>query len=116
MHRLILSAVCLSTLLVGCGSSSNNDTGTLAAACESASTDLCNRASSCGKLSQLGFSSVSACISYLESASACSTKVCPSGTTYNSSQASTCLSDIQNGPCGSGLATSCGSGYSNLCK
>ena len=115
MHR-ILSLLCLSALVGGCGSSSSNDTGTLATACESASTALCTRASSCGLLSHLGFSSVSDCVTYLESASACSTKVCPSGKTYNSSQASTCLSDIQKGACGSGAPASCGSGYSSLCQ
>ncbi len=114
MRRRILSVLCLSALLVGCGSSSPSDTSTLAATCESASNALCTRASNCGLLSSLGFSSVAACVTAAENLAGCSTKVCPSGTTYDSSVASNCLSDIQKGACGSGEPGSCASGY--LCR
>jgi hypothetical protein len=115
MRPFILAVLCLSALCVGCGgSSSNNDTSTLAATCESASNALCNRASKCGLLSNLGFSSVAACVTAAENAAGCSTKVCAAGTTFDSSVASNCLTDIQNGACGSGEPGSCTSGY--LCR
>ena len=112
MRRLILGVLCLSALGCGSGSSNSYDTSTVVAACDSASTALCNRASTCGKLASLGFASVSACVAYAENLAGCSTLVCPSGTTYSSSLASTCLTDIQNGACGSGKPAAC----SDLCQ
>ncbi len=115
MRQSILAVLCLSALSVGCGgSSTSNDTSTLAATCESASNALCNRASQCGLLSSLGFASVAACVTAAENAAGCSTRVCPTGTTFDSSVASNCLTDIQNGACGSGSPGSCASGY--LCR
>jgi len=75
-------------LLAGC---SSTDTGTPAAACNSAISAVCNKASSCNSL---GTISVQECITVGESAANCATASCGVGKTYNSSAASQCISDI----------------------
>ena len=91
--RFALAFVCLSLLVGACGS---NDTSSPAAACNSLANTICNKASQC---SLLGTTSVSTCVTNFETQASCSTQMCPSGKSFNSSAASQCLSDIGNESC-----------------
>jgi len=101
--KVMLTVVGLSAGLAACGGSSSNTYSSYSTACVAEATDLCNRASRCGIISS---GSVNTCITDFETAYACSAG-CPSGMTFNSAQASTCINDVNSGACGSGVPTSC---------
>jgi hypothetical protein len=92
MHRL-LAAVCLVFALAGCGGA---DTSNPVAACNSGITAACNKASSC---SLLGTTTVDECITAGEAAVGCSGATCRAGTTFSSTIANQCISDINNESC-----------------
>jgi len=106
--RSLLVAASLAALLSACGS----DTSNPVAACNSFASAICNKASSCN-VSGI----TSACASNLEAGLGCSTAACPSGQSFDSGAASSCISainglsctdagnDLENGT----LPSSCGS-------
>ena len=102
--KVMLTVVGLSACLAACGGSSSTTFSSYTAACQAEATDLCNRAVRCGVISS---GTLNTCISDFEMNYTCSTG-CPGGETFNSAQATTCVNDINNGACGSGLPTSCG--------
>ncbi len=83
--RFVIPAA-FALLLFACSSS---DTSNPSAACNSALSAVCNKASSCNGL---GTISVSECISL--GSSSCTNAACPSGKTFSSSAASQCINDI----------------------
>jgi hypothetical protein len=91
--RHLLAAFCLVVALAGCGGA---DTSNPVAACNSGITAACNKASSCNLL---GTTTVDECITAGEAAVGCSGAACPAGTTFSSSVANQCISDINNESC-----------------
>ena len=88
--RRFLAAASLSALLSACGS----DTSNPVAACNSFATAVCNKATSCN-LSGI----TSACANNLEAALGCSNAACPSGQSFDSGAASSCVSAINGLSC-----------------
>jgi hypothetical protein len=87
---LMLAGLC--AVAVGC-SSSNGDP---ASACNNAVNTICNKLSSCNSLNG---STVAQCITAAEAAATCATRTCPSGTSFDSNLATTCINDINNASC-----------------
>jgi hypothetical protein len=84
---------------VGCGSSSNDSSGgtleTFSAYCVAGANAYCTRLYQCEPSTFPG--SVASCEATPDEN--CGPKTCPAGTTYNSSNASTCVTAYQNEPC-----------------
>ena len=93
--RLVIAVLCASVALAGCGSSST-DTSTPQAACNSFVSTTCNRLYACSS-SLPG--TAATCTTAAELRLGCANAACPSGTTYSSSAASQCLSDVNNESC-----------------
>lgn len=98
--RKLLVVVGLSLGAVAC--SSGPDTSTPVAACNSTASAYCNKLSSCSALGT--GQSVTTCISATEIALSCSTQSCPSGTTYNSANAATCINNYSAQSCADAIA------------
>jgi len=94
--RRLLVAVGVSALAAGCGTSST-DVSTPVAACNSFVSAGCNKASSCSLLTT-GVT-VSQCITTAEAAASCSTRSCPTGTTYDSAAATSCINNLNAQSC-----------------
>jgi hypothetical protein len=88
--RSLLLAASLSVLLSACGS----DTSNPVAACNSFASAICNKASSCN-VSGI----TSACANNLEASLGCSSAACPSGQSFDSGAASSCVSAINGLSC-----------------
>ena len=100
MHRLKIVLV-LAAALSGCGSGSGStNTSDPVAACKSVFTTLCNKLFQCNA-SGAGqvYGSASACASSLGAGCSSGNASCPSGTSYNSGNASTCINDYGNESC-----------------
>ena len=98
MHRLTFPLV-LTIALAGCGSGSN-DTSDPVAACKSVFTTLCNKLFQCNGASAAQiYGSASACASNLGAGCSSGNASCPSGTSYNAGNASTCINDYGNESC-----------------
>jgi len=91
MRRLLMLAG-LCAVAVGCSSG----TGNPADACNTAANTICNKLSSCGSLNGI---TVAQCVTEAETAATCSTRTCPSGTSFDSNLANTCLNDINSASC-----------------
>jgi hypothetical protein len=110
--RRVLAALCLSAVLAACSSDSNGSTDNPVEACNSFSSAVCNRFFACDATAAANvYGNVTACISDVSAQASCSTASCPTGKTFNSSQAQTCLNDLTNQSCpdnaNSTLPTSC---------
>ena len=92
-RALAVVSLCFAFTFVGCGGS---DTSNPMAACDSFARAVCNRTSSCNLL---GTTSVSQCVTALEAAASCSTASCSTGTTFSSTLASQCISDVNAESC-----------------
>jgi len=66
------------------------------AACNSLVTAVCNREAACNNLNG---TPVAACITAAETNLNCSSASCPAGTTFSSSAANQCVSDVNNESC-----------------
>jgi hypothetical protein len=93
--RKLLIVVGLSVTAVGCGS---NNTGDPVSACNSFSSAACNRLYACDTDHQLT-GTADTCTTAAEAAAGCPTAACDPGKTFNSSNASSCVSAIQNESC-----------------
>jgi len=115
MRRVVLAALVVAAVS-GCSSSSNN-TSDPVSACKSAINAVCTKLFNCypSEAAQV-YTNVGTCETTL-SATGCTTAntTCPTGKTYNSSNASQCITDYSKQSCtdvGNGtVPTSC----SNIC-
>ena len=100
MHRS-LSALVLAALL-GCGGSNGGagNTSDPATACKNLFTTLCNKLFQCNAsgAAQI-YGSASACASNLGAGCSTGNASCPSGTSYSSGNASTCINDYGSESC-----------------
>ncbi len=94
MRRLLL-AIGLSVCAVGCSSSTSTDNPT--DACNSVVNAGCNKASACNQLTN-GVT-VQQCITAAEAAAGCATIACPTGKTFNSGNASSCVNAVNAQSC-----------------
>jgi hypothetical protein len=92
--RHSLAVLVLAVVFAGCGG--GVDTSTPQAACDSAASAACNKLGSC---MDLGTTSVADCTTNNEQNFDCATAACPQGTTYSSSAANQCISDINAESC-----------------
>jgi hypothetical protein len=102
MHRT-LSALLLAAV-VGCGGSGNNgsagNTSDPVAACKNLFTTLCNKLFQCNPSGAAqAYGSSSACVTALSGNCNAAGTACPSGTSYNASNAATCINDYANESC-----------------
>jgi hypothetical protein len=98
----LFAAVCLSVACAGCGSSSSPDGGgggggleTFSAYCIAGANAYCVRLYQCEPSSFPG--TVAECEATPDQN--CGTRTCPAGTTFNSANASTCVTSFQNELC-----------------
>jgi len=103
-HSLVVALVALAPL--GCGS--DNPT-TPSAACNAVAVAVCDKEYACQPTLP---GTASGCAVAAETEENCATSSCPTGTTFNSSNAATCLSAINNGGCSFSLPDTC----SELCE
>jgi hypothetical protein len=96
----LVAAVCLLVACVGCGSSTSPDGGgggleTFSAYCIAGANAYCTRLYQCEPSSFPG--NVTECEATPDQN--CESRTCPSGTTFNSANASTCVTAFQNEIC-----------------
>jgi hypothetical protein len=103
-HSLAVAPLALA--LFGCGS--DNPT-TPSAACDAIAVAVCDKEYACQPALA---GTASGCAAAAETEENCATSSCPVGTTFNSSNAATCLSAINNGSCNLSLPDTC----SELCE
>ena len=90
--RGLLRMAGLCVLGAGCGSS----TGDPVSACYTLASNGCNALASCHKLNGV---TVTQCTKAAETAAHCSTAKCPTGTSFDSSAAATCVDAIRIEDC-----------------
>ena len=96
--RPLLMVACLSVALAGC--SSGPDVSTPTAACNSASTTLCNRYFACDSAgATAAWGSASNCASHGVGLFTCATAACTSPRTFNSSNAASCVDGLGSISC-----------------
>jgi hypothetical protein len=100
--RASLPLVLLPLALLACGS---DNPSTPSAACNAVAVAVCNKEYSC-QPSLSG--TASGCAAAAEAEEDCSTSSCPSGETFNSSNAGACVDGINSGGCSLSLPASCG--------
>ena len=96
----LLAVLCLAVASVGCGSSSGADGGggsleTFSAYCIAGANAYCTRLYQCEPSSFPG--TAAACEATPDAN--CGSKTCPSGTTFNAANASSCVTAYQNELC-----------------
>jgi hypothetical protein len=103
--RRSLAVIFVSFTFVACGSS---DTSNPMAACDSAVSATCNRLQAC---TDLGTLTLAECNTTGQQELNCTTAACAAGSTFSSSAANQCISDINAQSCTTveqGLPASCG--------
>lgn len=98
--RKLLLVIGLSVLVSACGSS-NNNTSTPLEACQSLVSTLCNKIFQCfpTQAAQL-YANAAACTTAVEATTCTAANTtCPTGKTFSSSQASTCINDTAAEAC-----------------
>jgi len=96
MRRILVVVGLVAAWVVGC--SSGPDVSTPAAACTSALTAQCNKVGSCSG------ANVQTCINVAQDAGFCANAACPTGTTYNSANAATCINNYSAQSCADAIA------------
>lgn len=101
MHRT-LSALVLAASLLGCGGSNGaaGNTSDPVAACKNLFTTLCNKLFECNP-TQAGqaYGNSGACVTALSGSCSAAGTACPSGTSYNASNASACINAYAGESC-----------------
>jgi len=115
MNRLTFTLV-LAVAIAGCGSG-NNDNSDPAAACKNVFSTLCNKLFQCNASGAAQvYGSVSACTSNLGAGCSSGNASCPSGTSYNAGNATTCINDYGNESCSDIMSGVSPASCSHVCQ
>jgi len=97
MHRPLL-VVLAAIQLLACGGGTNASDPT--SACKSYISDGCDKLFQCNPtVAAQAYANAAACTAALSSACTSQNTGCPSGTSYNASNANTCINDLKNQSC-----------------